>query len=124
MTELDDRDRAILEARRAQLDTIPGPRVGDWVHFSDGTERRISHDWGDEVQTSDGRYGSSFYLGNGYASFSGGLYGVTAKTALVDTGKTRSGTCWIFHHDYQTAGGGVDTFIPFRVYACNEAPPS
>ena len=69
--QFDERDRAILEARSNAFHQHTTPQVGDFVIFADGTERRISHNWGDEVQTSDD---GSFYLGDGYMSFAGSLY--------------------------------------------------
>ena len=120
MVDIDERDREIIAERVTALDERVGPRVGDFVEFPDDVTRRISHDWGDEVQTSDG---GSWYLGKGYTSFSGGLFGVTPKTDLVLTGETCEGSVWIFHHDSRRAHNGVDTTIPFRVYQCSEEAP-
>jgi len=115
ITTLDTRDAAILAERVTTLDKQTGPRVGDYVRFADGTVRRISYDWGDSLQTSAG---GSYYLGNGYVSMSGSLYsGVPAET-LTDTGERKDGRVWFFHHDYHTAGGGIDVVTSFRVYAC------
>lgn len=122
MPEFDDKDAAILTERVATLDAVSGPRVGDYVIFLDGTERRISHIWGDgqstdSVQTSDG---GSYYLGNGYVSMSGSLYSGVKPETLMDTGEKRDGSVWFFHHDYATAGGRVYTTMPFRVFRCTE----
>lgn len=124
---LDERDRQIIWERRHSIELTEGPRVGDWVEFADGITRRVSHvwseaDWGATagVQTSDG---GSFYLGNGYVSFSGGLYRSVGMRTLSDTGAVRPGSAWIFHHDWARAGGGVDVTIPFRVYRCSENAP-
>src|SRR5271167_3580103 len=74
---LDDRDAAIVAERMARMDARPGPRVGDFVRFADGVERRISHYWQAEpdmpgwqagAQTSDG---GSWHLGSEGCSFSG-----------------------------------------------------
>lgn len=117
----DERDRAIVASRTALLDEVPGPREGDYVRFADGTERRVSHvwpaDWGSNtIQTSDG---GSWYLGNGYCSFSGSLYTGVPPESLTLTDETRAGSVWIFHHDYACAGNGVPVSIPFRVYQCS-----
>lgn len=121
---LDERDQAIVDERMAAVDAIRGPRVGDFVGFADGTERRISYAWpaGDtwpeSVQTSDlgaGRY----YLSGAGLSFSGGLHpGVSIET-LTDTGEIREGDAWIFHHDSHRAHNGVEFKAPFRVYRCS-----
>lgn len=119
-TPLDPRDRRILDARKASLDGQPGPRVGDYVVFSDGVTRRISYNWGDAVQTSDG---GSWYLGDGYCSFSGSLYSSVPIASLTQLPEERDGSAWFFHHDYPAAHNGVDVEIPFRVYSCTEIAP-
>lgn len=124
--ELDERDRQILWERRHSIELADEPRCGDYVEFADGTTRRISHvygaDWGDMagVQTSDG---GSWYLGNGYVSFSGSLYPSVKMTTLTLTDQQRAGSAWFFHHDWATRENGVDVTIPFRVYHCTETAP-
>jgi hypothetical protein len=126
---LDERDGATVAERMARLDERSGPRVGDFLRFANGVERRISHYWGAEpdvpgwragVQTSDG---GSWHLGEGGCSFSGGLYPLVALDTLTDTGETRNGSAWIFHHGHRCAGGGVDFLAPFRVFTCSEEAP-
>jgi hypothetical protein len=123
-TALDERDSAILAARIEAFDRVNGPRDGDYVRFADGIERRISFvtpiEWlpeCDSIQTSDG---GSWYLGNGYVSFSGGLYRGVKRETLTLTEETKPGSVWFFHHDYHTAHNGIDTTISFRVYECSE----
>jgi hypothetical protein len=123
MTRFDERDAAIVATRTASLDELDGPRVGDYVRFADGTERRISYatpaEWlpeVDSIQTSDG---GSWYLGDGYVSFSGGLHPGVERASLTLTDETQRGSVWIFHHDYATAHNGVNASIPFRVYECS-----
>ena len=114
---MDERDRAILAERVADLQTIEGPRVGDFVIFADGVERRISHHWGDSVQTSDG---GSWYLGDGYCNFSGSLHPGVPVDSLTSTGETKPGAVWFFHHDSWRAHNGVQASAPFRVFSCSE----
>lgn len=120
----DERDLEILRDRVSQLEEREGPRVGDFVRFSDDAVRRISHVWdwedGSEllIQTSDG---GSYYLGNGYVSMSGSLFpGIPAST-LTLTDETAEGSVWFFHHDYATASNGVTAAVPFRVFTCSMA---
>jgi hypothetical protein len=113
-TGLDARDAEILTARAAALDAVPGPRCGDYVVFSDGVTRRVSYLWPDGVQTSAG---GSWYLGNGFCSFSGSLYRSTPLDLLTLTEEKRPGDVWFFHRDHWTAHNGVHTQILFRVYA-------
>lgn len=126
MTELDERDRAILAERVAMLNADRGIRVGDFVSFA-GMLRRVSHvyserDWGSGwgVQTSDG---GSFYLGESYCSFSGGLYPAVPGNTLTPTGEIRDGDVWFFHHDHATANGGVTASVAFRVWECSVGAP-
>lgn len=111
--ELDERDLEITAARMGAFLEDRSPKVGDYVKFADGVERRISYVWRFEdtepgeysVQTSDG---GSFYLGDGYCTFSGSLHtGVPAST-LTLTGTVRRGSCWFFHHDHHCRDNGVD----------------
>ena len=68
-----------------------GPQVGDFIVMPDGTERRVAHDWGKDIglQPTSGGPDRSFYLGDGYASFSGSLDPIISHADLVDTGRTR-----------------------------------
>src|SRR5208282_6740930 len=116
----DAKDEGILAKREELFNQRSGPRVGDYVIFPDEHTERFSHDWGESIQTTDGRYGQSFYLGNGYADFSGGLNPSIPKSALMDTGKPMRGTFWFFHHDMPGAYRGVRFSIACRVYSLAE----
>jgi hypothetical protein len=126
----DERDAAILAARQVALDANTGPRVGDFVIFADDIMRRISHIWKfdaddsgpaiHDVQTSDG---GSWYLAEGYCSFSGTLYRSVGASTLTDTGETSEGSVWFFHHDFSQAHNGVIARARFRVYRCSEKAP-
>src|SRR4051812_27516804 len=106
---LDTRDQEIVAHRAALLRQHEYPDCGDFIRFTDGITRRVSHvyppDWGDMagVQTSDG---GGFYLGPGFVSFSGSLYVPVPMTSLTLTEETASGRVWVFHHDFRGAGRG------------------
>lgn len=123
MPKFDERDAEILAERIAEYDARQGPRVGDYVRFADDVTRRISYVWRDEhetvfsVQTSTG---GSYYLGKGYVSMSGSLFGGVKPDTLTLTDETRDGGVWFFHHDWHTAHNGVDVTVPFRVFTCSE----
>lgn len=119
---LDERDQATRDARLASLDAVDAPRCGDFVDFTDGTLRRISYIWPEGCQTTDASSGH-YYLGDGYVSMSGGLCPCVPTRSLEHTDETRDGAVWFFHHDWWTAGGGVDFVVPFRVYRCALEPP-
>ena len=114
----DDRDHDILTARVYQWDKREGARVGDYIEFADGVTHRFSHDWGKEegmgIQTSP--IGGSFYFGDGYLSYSGGLEPCIQHDQLVDTGEQRLGSVWFFHRDYRRAHNGINAVIPCRVF--------
>jgi hypothetical protein len=121
---LSDRDQEIVD-RRIRLLEHSVPQVGDWIDFADGVQRRISHVWaweGEEttLQTSDGGH---YYLGEGYVSFSGGLFPATPARHLTLTEERRDGWVWIFHHDQWRAHNGVDLTIPCRVWRSSVKAP-
>lgn len=126
MNDLDAKDWTIVANREGALDETDEPRIGDYIEFADGITRRVSHvyseaEWQHDagVQTTDG---GSFYLGDGYVSYSGSLYPAVRMTTLTrDFSRGRLGSVWIFHHDHHTAHNGVDTEIKFRVYRCSES---
>ena len=118
---LDERDTEIFVRRVDARWDSNGYRLGDYVEFADGTLRRIAHIWGDGgVQTAAG---GSFYLGEGYMTFSGQLFGSVPGASLVNTGRLRQGSCWFFHHDFATAGGGITVNVQCRVFRCELAAP-
>ena len=111
--KFDERDQAILDQRRAELDAVQGPRVGDWIRFADGMVWQISHLWDDSAQYT---WGGSFYLGNGYVSYSGGLEPGIPLDSLTLTSESKPGNVWFFHHDWSKAHNGVSATVDFRVY--------
>jgi hypothetical protein len=113
----DDKDAAMAREYLDVWNTRKGPRVGDWVKMLDGTERRFTHDWGNDIQTTCGSGDSgSFYFGKGFMSFSGGLDRAIDKAAIVETEEARPGSAWFFHHNRSGAGRGVYFTVPCRVF--------
>jgi hypothetical protein len=120
--EFDEKDAEILASSQLAFDKHEGPRVGDFVQFpgEDGL-RRITHDWGDSLQTTVGPKhscdgDSSFYFEGGFVSFSGSLDPAIGLDSFVDTGKTVDGSVWFFHHNWRAAHNGVYCKAKFRVY--------
>ena len=109
----DARDQEIAEQRIKKWDECQGPRVGDYCIMPDGTYERFAYDWGDALQTC---INGSFYLGDGYASMSGGLNPSIPKSQIFPTGEIKKGWFWIFHHDYWTAHNGVNLRAGCRVF--------
>ena len=113
-TQLDTKDQANLEKIVAVREQIPGPRVGDFVLFDSGQLERISHDWGDALQTSPA--GSIYLCQNGHGSFSGGMNPATPMVNMKITAATLPGEFWFFHHGIAGGGQGVYFQVPCRVY--------
>lgn len=116
--QLDARDEEIRQQRIAAWSRRVGPRVGDFVEMLDGTLRRLTHDWGDDIQTTSGFQPGdvSFYFGDGHCSFSGSLDAAIPKVRLDDTGVLKDGPVWFFHHAIAGGGRAVRCAIPCRVY--------
>ena len=114
LTEIDDKDSQLITCREAARDRRSGPRLGDYLIHGSGFAERFCHDWGDEIQTTEG--GSFHLFEGGGVSFSGGLNQGVPKAQLVDTGEMRPGCFWIFHHNQTRAHNGVRFQIPCRVY--------
>lgn len=115
----DDRDTEIAERRIAALRRDAALRVGDWVE--DGGElRRVAHIWRDEADRPERiqveASGGSYYLGDGYASMSGGLESGFPYGELERTGGVRPAVYWFFHHDYHTAHYGITVEAPAPVW--------
>jgi hypothetical protein len=116
---LDAKDLAILAGIVETMAAKEGPRVGDFIRFACGTERRIGADWGRGlgVQTAKG---GRFCIDRGMADHSGGYFGINEKAALTDTGETQPGEAWFFHHGEVRAHNGVDVLAPFRIFTSTE----
>jgi hypothetical protein len=125
MSQLDERNQKILSDRQSAFLSDSTIKSGDFVRFVDGTLRRVSHVWTDarnkpdSIQTSTG---GSFYIGNGYMSFSGGLYSGVDFAQFTRTDETMHGRCWFFDHDHARAGGGVEVEVLCPVWNCAELP--
>jgi hypothetical protein len=115
----DEKDEQIVEHRELQWNRINGPRVGDFVQMKDGTLRRFTWDWETALQTTctEASGDASFYLlDGGLAGFSGSLSSSILKETLQDTGETKEGLFWIFHHNECKAHNGVRFKMLCRVY--------
>ena len=92
----------------------PDPRVGDYVIVPDGTYERFSYfHEGIGLQTTTG---GSFFLGDGAASYSGGLKSVISLKNLERTRERKPGIFWAFHHNDMRAHNGIGIEAVCRVY--------
>ena len=112
--EAAQKDLDILKSRIELFDKRTGPRVGDYLELPYGIFTRFTHAWDDGIQIGGGS--ASYYLGNGYISYSGGLDPSIEYKSMVDTGQKKDGMVWWFHHDHSGGGRGVYSYMPFRVF--------
>lgn len=118
---LDQRNMDILSTRISAWNQNEGQRVGDFVRMLDGSTRRFTHDWGDDIQTTVGKSHPNdgdcrIYLGNGYTEFSGSLDRAILKTSLLLTPEVLPGSFWFFRNHDIRAHNGVNVKAPCRVY--------
>jgi hypothetical protein len=123
--KFDAQDAAILENRERLFNLVDGPRVGDFLKVGDGQFLRFTHDWDDSIQTTvhakhPCHGDASFYLSDGYASFSGSLDPSIPKDQLHDTGEKQEGSFWFFHHNHACASNGVYFRIKCRIFERHE----
>jgi len=112
---LDAENVVILAARQEQLDARHTIGVGDLVIDGEKTYR-VAHDWGESVQLTDGRFGASFFLGDGYVDFSGGLNPSIEKSRLLPTDERLEAPVWFFSQNRTGGGNGYNTMATFRVW--------
>lgn len=120
--DLDARNLELLQRRAEAFAAETEPLVGDCVQFPNEAKlRRFTHDWGAAIQTTCGPghpcYGDrSFYLGVGYAEFSGTLDPPIPKAKLIATDATAPAGFWFFRDDHVRAHNGVQVQMPVRVF--------
>ena len=112
----------ILNERMAEFNQRVGPRVGDFlklprIHPKLGEFTRLTHDWGDTIQT--GGLGGSYYLGSGL-SYSGGLDPGLSFSDIGGQVGERLGEVWFFDEGISGAGRGVYFQVSMRVFAVRE----
>lgn len=115
---LDETDLAILAEIVEGMTKREGPRCGDFIRFSCGAERRIGAVtiWGAQAAKT-----GSFCIDRGLADHSGAYYfDAIDKMHLVDSGETKAGAAWFFHHGEVRAHNGVNVVAPFRIYTINQ----
>lgn len=112
--EPDQHDYSLALAwARVRIQQSQEIQAGDVVRLKDGTLRRVAHVWPDGYQPTGFYYGS-FALGNGYASYSGGLDPL--EPFPTPTEETMPVEFWFPHHNRLKAGSGVRCKIPVRVW--------
>jgi hypothetical protein len=117
MNEFDRYDQEILDERIILRAKRTDPLIGDWVMFPDGHTERVGYVWPEGMQTS---YRGFFQLcESGDGNFSGALNGSIKMEHFTDSGMTRPGRFWFFHHDIWQADNEVDCEVLCRVWHCD-----
>lgn len=110
-------DLKLLNSYLTEFKKDTKPRVGDYIVLPNETTQRITvlHRSSGKLQANDIQ--GSFYLGNGYISFSGtcGMDMYEIQT-LQPTGKTKEGWVWTFSQNNRTANNAVYAALPFRIF--------
>lgn len=125
----DEQDADYAAEMMAAYDAKHGPRVGDWVLVADETRsRRIAaiHHGPKKGRvparperfqlTSRWGGGNSFHLTHASVAHSGGLDSALPIEYLADTGQTRDGWVWVWHHGRPGGGQARDGQLAFRVW--------
>ncbi len=124
---MDDIDRNILAARVARRDRVQGPRPGDFVMIPGDPEpiRLIIAGLNGISTTRPNNSPRCYLTPEGRLDPSGGRRSLDhiAKSQLIDTGETKPGACWFFHHDVLAPKGGIHVEIDCRVYRIREQGP-
>lgn len=121
---MDTRDLEILKTRQAAILACDGIGQGDLIRFTDGVIMTVAHVWEDHHIQPAFLFAGSLYLGNGYMSFSGSLEDGIDFSHFTPTNETMTGgRVWFFHHDYATAGGGIDVQVKRKVWNCDTKSP-
>jgi hypothetical protein len=110
------KNEALLKKKMQVRQLLEGPLVGDFILLSDGTFDRLTHDWGDTIQTGGHQRGSFFLHDSGEMTYSGGLNPSIPKSALRPTGQTRVGRTWFFDEDWAGADRGVYFSVECNVW--------
>ena len=112
---VDAENGRILAARQSYLDGREGIGLGDFVIDGDKVFR-VAHHWGDSIQLTDGVFGASYYLGDGFVEFSGGLEPSIPVARFMPTDQKRLGSVWFFSQDSVQAHNGYCTKANFKVW--------
>lgn len=117
------RDPEIIISRSKKFIGREEPSVGDFVIMLDGEKRRLTHDWGDSLQTTwgaDSGNSDSFYLlDDGNVSYSGSLDPSIPKNKMTLTGYGVA-RFWCFHNNVARAHSGMSFWCKVRVWKVNQ----
>jgi len=117
---IDAHNKDILARRQRFLDERKEIGVGDFVIVGENLHR-VAHHWGDSIQLTSGSSGS-FYLGDTYVDYSGGLEPGIPIARFEATEERRFGSVWFFSENIRMAHNGFDTLANFRVWRLNPEP--
>ncbi len=120
---MNERDKQILAIRQAAFITRTAAKAGDVIRFNDGKLARMAHVWDDCIQPTIHINSGSFYVGEGYMSYSGGLESSIPMDKFTRTNETIPARAWFFHNDWAQAHNGIDVMIDCPVWECDAPAP-
>jgi hypothetical protein len=120
---ISDKNAAILKERQAAFLARTQPKRGDVIRHSDGKLSRMSHVWDDGVQTTISINSGSFYLGDGYMEYSGGLESSIPMDKFTRTNETMPAPAWFFSNGEVKAHNGIDVMVNCPVWECDAPAP-
>ena len=82
----------------------------------DGRMKRFCYNHGCGLQTTNALQASYHMTERGHVSYSGGLDAMELREFLTDTGETRRGRFWFWHHGLPGGGRGVDGWADCKIY--------
>ena len=109
-------NRTLFNKLKKKFNSEKGVRVGDYVKHK-GKYTRVTYIWEHDGQAQTGGSKlSSYHLGNGYTSYSGGLDSGHNIKNLKLTKEKRLGQVWIWDRGLAGGGRGVDFMMQFKVF--------
>jgi hypothetical protein len=110
-------NQEILNERLKLFNKREGLRLGDFLKLSNGTYLRFCNVLDDTLQTTKA---GSFYFGDGYVEFSGGICPPIDKKLLKQIDEKREGEVWFFDQGIVGPHRAVYFNIELRVFVLTD----
>ena len=117
---MNEKNKSILDTRQAAILARSEIGAGDFIRVDD-VYLRVAYVWRDEnnkavhAQTTHERAGS-YYMGDGYMSYSGSLDHGMPTVSLERTDELKAGRAWFFSDDWPKAHNGIDVVVDSHVW--------
>ena len=115
-----DRNLIILKEKQDLFLKDNRLKQGVFLKMPDGEYLRITHYFGDGVQTAK-EFEGSYYLGEGTMSYSGSLDPIIKTENIRPTNETKIGHCWFFADRHSGGAKGIQCEILCPVFELIES---